>query len=119
MAELSILPGTLNVRAQKGKTWTVPFTIRDDTGALVNLTGYSIAWALSESFGAAALLSATTSDYLTLNGALGTGSLSIPPSITVGIAVGNYVHEFELTEPSGGKPPFITGLWTVTGEGVL
>lgn len=120
MANISIEPGTLNVTATKGTTWKITQTIRSlETGQLVNLTGYDCNWAMAETYGGTAIASAGTASGLVLGGTAGTITHVVSSTITAGMAIGQYVHQYELIEPDGEKPPHLIGTIKVTGEVVL
>ena len=120
MADLDMSPGTLNMTVTQGKTWTVTLTARDSAGSAVNLTGYDCAWAMSCDFDSSqAEITATvggTAGAITLGGTAGTIVLTVPSTVTAGAAVGRWLHEFEITEPGGTKPPFVAGVVTVKKE---
>lgn len=115
MARLDVSNGTLDVTSTQGKTWVVTFTLRDSAGALVNLNGYTAAWTMKDTYGGTTVASGTSSTYLTMGGAAGTIALSVPASVTAGIASGPYVHELEWTSGSGVKTG-ISGDWLVEPE---
>ena len=119
MANLSIEPGALDITAWKGTTWRIVQTVRDSTGTVVNLTGYDCAWAMADTYGGTAVLASTVGTGITLGGTAGTITHVVPATATAGVAVGSYVHQYELTEPGGGKPPYLAGIVTVTGEVVV
>lgn len=116
MANLSIEPGDLNVTAWRGTTWRITQTVRDSGGNLVNLTGYDCTWAMASQYGGSAVLTSTVGTGITLGGTAGTITHVVSATATAGVAIGEYVHQYELTEPSGGKPPFTAGVITVKGE---
>jgi hypothetical protein len=120
MATLDASPGRLDLTFTQGKTWDVTLTVRDSDGGLVDLSGYACTWALRTDYGAAtatvSAAAAGTAGATVMGGTAGTIALSVPPSVTAGVAVASYVHEFELTDGSGAKPPFVAGSVQVTAE---
>lgn len=115
MASLNIDAGALDVTAQRGQRWSLVLTVRDSNDALVNLTGYDCTWTLAAAYGDTPILSGTSSDYLTMGGALGTIALDVPSSVT-DVSPGTYLHGFELIIPGGERTAFLRGSWTVTGR---
>ncbi len=116
MATVSIEPGPLDITAWRGTTWRITQTVRDSGGALVNLTGYDCSWAMADTYGGTAVLSSGTATGITLGGTAGTITHIVAATATAGVAIGSYVHQYELTEPGGTKPPFTAGVITVKGE---
>ena len=114
MANLDLTGGTLNVTAAQGKTWA--FRLAFPAGT--NLTGYDCHWAMADTPGGTAILSAGTGTGITMGGTAGYIDFEIASTATAGAAVGSYIHEFELTEPGGDKPGFIRGTWNVVWEAV-
>jgi len=119
VANLDASLAPLHVTTVQGKTWDVLFTCRDDTGTLLNLTGYSAAWALAPYAGGSAVATAGTADHIAMGGTAGTIHLVYPGTATAAIPAGDYVWEVELTSSGGVKPPFVGGRWTVKPEVVL
>lgn len=116
MASISITPGTLDITAAQGKTWTIAITVRDANNALINFTGYSAAWQVRSSATATTpILSLANGSGITLN-ASGVITITATATQTAAIAASTYVHELELTDPSGNKPPFLAGILKVTAE---
>ena len=116
MSALELTPGSLHVTAEQGKTWDLTLTVTDESAVIVNLTGYDCTWAMAESFGGSPVVSAGTADYLTMGGTAGTIRLVVPASISGDVDARQYFHEFTLIEPGGTEPPFVQGVWNVTGE---
>lgn len=116
MTSLSIVPGTLDITAAQGKTWSISITVRDANNALINFTGYSATWQVrSNAASTAPILSLTVGSGITLN-SVGVITLTASAAQTAAIAASTYVHELELTDPSGNKPPFLAGLLQVISE---
>ena len=112
MASLDISNPQLDVEATQGKTWTLSFAYTDSAGSAVTLS--SASWALRESFGGTAVLSAGTANYITM-GTAGNFTLSLPDSVTATVPAGQYVHEAEWTT-SGGAIVGASGTWIVDPE---
>lgn len=119
MAALNIEPGTLDIQARQGKTWTIYLTVRDSTGALVNLNGYSARWQARDPRkpGKAVLdLGVGTGITITPGAVERQITIIVSATTTSSIPALSYRHEVELTEPGGAKPPFLSGILQVTGE---
>jgi len=117
MATLKLTSGQLNVTAEAGTTWRLALTCRDESGELLDLTGFACVWSLWRSKGAPPLLTATTEDHLTLMPGKVPAQIAlvIPASVSK-IPAQGYAHRFTLTEPSGATPPFIAGSWKVVSS---
>lgn len=115
MATLSITAGTLDINAQQGKTWRIVVTVRDAAGQLVNFTGYSARWQVRSIHSGDAVLDLSVGSGITLNSS-GVITLVASAAQTAAIVPSSYVHEIELTEPSGGVPPFLAGRLVVAAE---
>lgn len=118
MAHLSIEPGALDITARQGKDWVIKITVKDSDGTPLDLTGYSAAWQARAMNGAASTAAISKTSMLgggiTIAGSVIT--VTVPATDTAGVPTGAYAHELELTEPDGGKPPFLGGRLTVTAE---
>lgn len=121
-ATLKIEPATLDIIAQQGKDWVIKVTVKDSAGALTNLNGYSAAWQVRAAGGSAstATISKTSAQgggIVIASGAVADQiTITVPASQTKDVAAGSYAHEIELTEPGGGRPPFVMGRLAVTNE---
>lgn len=108
MANLNLTSGTLDVVAEQGKTWTV--ALRFPTGT--DLTGFDARWQMRTSAQASQVtLDATLGSGITIDSNVLT--LTVPSTVTALVEARRYVHGFELVEPSGTKPSFVDGSWTV------
>lgn len=122
MAQLSIEPGILDITARQGKDWIFKITVRDAAGDLVDLNGYQAAWQARGMSGAASTAAVTKTSAAGGGITIAAGAVAQQVTVTVlaaetkDIATGAYAHELELTEPDGGKPPFLAGRLTVTAE---
>lgn len=117
MTALNITPGTLDIKAAQGKTWTMVITVRDGLGNLKDLTGYAARWQVRATAGASKPVLSLSSEEagITLSSA-GLMTITATAAQTRTIPASNYVHEIELTEPGGAIPPFLAGKLTVTAE---
>lgn len=114
MANLALTPAKLDVVAERGKTWTVNLRLPEDT----DLSGFHVRWQMRTSLDAASptLDFSDTTQGITIADNIIT--LTVPATATALLSVGRYVHGFELIEPSGSKPPFISGNWSVESGAV-
>jgi len=109
---LDISNPQLDVQATQGKTWIIAFAYTDSAGSAVPLA--SASWALRESYGGTAVLTAGTATYVTM-GTAGDFTLSLPGSVTATVPAGQYVHEAEWTT-AGGAICGASGTWIVEPE---
>ncbi len=116
MANLSIVSGVLDIIASQGKTWTISITVRDAGNNLVNFTGYSARWDVRVNpYSVDTVLSLSNGSGITLT-ANGVITLTATAAQTADIPASSYVHEIELTDPTGAKPPFLAGNLKVVAE---
>lgn len=116
MARLNLEPARLDLTVTQGKTWAFVFTLNDPAGEPLDLDGYTATWAV-RAFATAAgdpIVAATVGDGVTIDG--NTITVAVPPEDTADVPQGRYVHEIELVEPSGHRPPFVGGRLTVFPE---
>jgi len=89
-------PANYTFRVRQGSTFSKQFTWSVNNAA-VNLTGYTARMqARSSVSSSTVVLSWTTSNYITLGGAAGTITFSVPASVTDDIPAGSYVYDLEL-----------------------
>lgn len=116
MANLSIVPGVLDITAAQGKSWTIVVTAKDSNGSLINFTGYSAKWQVrSNAYAPSTVLSLSNGSGIVL-GTNGVITITALAAQTAAIPASSYVHEIELTDPSGNKPPFLAGNLKVVAE---
>lgn len=115
MAELTIIPGTLDITASQGKTWTIAITVRDSAGTLINFTGYQAKWQIRAKPASNLILELTNGSGITLTSS-GVITITASAAQTAAIPASNYQHEIELTEPAGTIPPFLAGTLNVKAE---
>ena len=98
------LPGTYNIEARQGATWTRVFTWSVE-GTPVNLTGRTARMEVrTKPSATSVVLNATP--YITLGGSAGTVTISIPASILAAI------------EPRTGSKFYVYDLEIVSGQNV-
>ena len=113
MTTLTITNGTLDVKAQQGKTWRIHIALTDSSNAPITAT--DVKWqARSSSADATKVIDLTTSNGITIG--TGTIDLVVTSTVTAAISAGKYVHEIELHTSSTEVPPFLSGVLTVLPE---
>jgi hypothetical protein len=95
-----ISPGKYNITAYQGATYDLNLNWKIG-GTAVNLTGYTAAMQVRESYNSpTTILSLTSGSGITLGGTAGTIAIAVSAA-TMGSAIpGNYVYDLELTQAS-------------------
>lgn len=110
-------PGTLNLTLPQGATWDVSLTWNDSDGLPVNLSGYTAAMQVRESYtDAVTVVSLTAGSGITLGGTAGTIGITVGAATTAGVAAGNYVYDLELVSGGGVVTRLVQGSVVVTPE---
>lgn len=92
---------TTRFEMYSGDTRTLTVTVRDTSGAAVDLTGATARWALAKKVGQAALVSKSTGSGIELTDAAnGEFTVTLDPADTADL-VGDYWHEAEVTDSAG------------------
>lgn len=108
---------TLNLTFPQGATWSLALTWNDDGGDPINLTGYAARMQVRASYDAAATaLSLANGSGITLGGAAGAITLSVPASTTTTVNPGTYVYDLELQSSGGEVTRLVEGTLEVTPE---
>jgi hypothetical protein len=95
-----ISPGKYNITAYQGATYDLNLNWKIG-GTAVNLTGYTAAMQVRESYNApATILSLTNGSGITLGGTAGTIQIAVSASTMGSATPGNYVYDLELTQAS-------------------
>ena len=96
-----INPGTYNITCPQGATFDKTFTVLQG-GTAINLTGYSAAMQVRETYDSAtALVSLTNGSGITLGGTAGTILVTITNAQSAAISAGAYAYDLELTSGVG------------------
>ena len=91
-----------NIKIKKGSTYDHIFTYQDAAGVAINITGYTARMHIRATYDAATTLyEATSSGDLTIGGAAGTVTLSIPAATTAAWTFLTGVYDVELVSPAG------------------
>lgn len=111
------LAGTYNIIADQGATFGRTITWNDADGDPVNLSGYTARMQVRSivSSNTVALELTTENGRITLGGALGTITLTVPASAMDDIAGGNYAYDLELVNGSD-VTRLLMGSFTVRAE---
>lgn len=109
-----------NFEITAGDTVPVIITIADDSGAAVNLTGASARWAAAPGtprrFSPTPVIAKETGAGIEItNAALGELRIDLDPADTQDLA-GDFYHELQVTDSSGGVTTPLSGLMTITRQ---
>ena len=111
-----INPGTYNITCPQGATFDRTFTI-SVSGSPMNLTGYSAAMQVRETFDSSStVVSLTNGSGITLGGTAGTIAVVISSTASAAIADGYYSYDLEITSGGGVKDRILQGKFVVTPE---
>ena len=110
-----ISPVTYNITCPQGATYDTTFTVTQN-GSPLNLTGYTAALQVRDSYSAtAAEISLTNGAGITLGGTAGTINVVVASTVTAGVAANTYVYDLELY--SGATTTrLLQGFWKHTPE---
>lgn len=106
------LPSNYDLVLYRGDYFSTSVVIKDSTGSVINLTGYTAKCSIKSNFSSVSSFDAVCS-ITPLSGLV---EITFPSSVTGDIAAGNYVWDFEVTNPSGNVRTYIAGDVTVYGE---
>lgn len=110
-----IQPGVYDIVCPQGATFDQQWSVTVD-GSPMNLTGYTGALQVRETYDSSAVLfSLTSGSGITLGGTAGTIRADISAVSTAGVAAGFYAYDLELTAGSA-VTRLLQGKFTVTGE---
>lgn len=101
-----------NIVIDQGADFSTSILLRDDSGNLLELDGYTVAAQMRKTY--------TSSTAVTFTATLETATseviLSLTNSQTSALTPGRYVYDVELTTPSSTKTRLVQGIVTVTPE---
>ncbi len=90
-----------DITIEQGATFTMNLTWRDESNALVDLTGYTARMQVRKDIASSqTLLSLTSGSGITLGGAAGTISITASAATTAAIAATSGVYDLELVSGS-------------------
>ena len=92
-----------NFVIDQGANWFVTVVYKDSTGTAINLTGYTAALQIRDTYADSTTdLSLTSpSGGITITGATGTIAITATAAQTAAIAAGSYVYDLEITSSGG------------------
>ncbi len=106
-----------NFEMHQGDDVSVAFSVTDDAGAVVDLTGTTVVWRMAPSkYSASPSISKSTASGITVTDAVGGKfTVAIDAADTAGLG-GIYYHEAQVTDAGGKVTTVATGWLTVTRE---
>lgn len=111
-----ITPGRYDITCYQGATFNNRFTVEIDDVPL-NLTGYTAALQVRETYSAAtAVVSLTSASGITLGGTAGTIDVTIAASTTAALTAQNYVYDLEITSGANVTDRLLMGKFVVSAE---
>lgn len=106
------LPSNYDLVLYRGDYFNTSVVIKDSTGAVINLTGYTAKCSIKSSFSAVSSFDATCN----ITAVQGLVEIMFPSSVTEDITAGSYVWDFQVTNPSGNVRTYLAGDVTVYDE---
>lgn len=93
---------THNFVIDQGADWYITFIYKDANGTAINLTGYTAALQIRDTYADSTTdLSLTSSSGITITAATGTLDVHATAAQTGAITAGNYVYDLEITSSGG------------------
>jgi len=111
--------GTLNIKIEQGSTYNRTYTLTDDDGVAINMSGYRADMHIRSEQAATTtiLVASTTGDYLTIpTGTDGVISLSIDAAATSSLDFEIGVYDLETSDNSGAVVRLLEGTCTLSKE---
>ncbi|GAA4626653.1 hypothetical protein GCM10023196_035750 [Actinoallomurus vinaceus] len=106
-----------DITIEQGATWRTTLTVKDATGAAVDLTGYSARMQIRPSVeSTTVLLELATGSGITITGPAGQIALVITATATTGINWTGAVYDLELTAPGGDVTRLLQGRVALSPE---
>lgn len=101
---------------EQGASFRRKLTLKQDDGALIDLSGYSARMQVRASLeSATALIELTTANSrIEIQGPEGVVILKLSPSETAGLAAGTYVYDLELVSGTGDVQRLLEGRFVVS-----
>lgn len=109
---------TNNFVIDQGANWFLTVVYKDSTGTAINLTGYTAALQIRDTYADSTTdLSLTSpSGGITITAATGTISITATAAQTGAIAAGTYVYDLEITSASGIVTRLIQGRISISPQ---
>lgn len=99
------MPANYNMELWRGDYFPMTITLKNDNGTALNLTGYTAKASIRANFDDPVAYNFT----VTITAATGTISIVLPSSVSSTIPAGDYIWDFQVTEPSGNNRTYIAG----------
>ncbi len=96
-----------------GESQPFAFTITDEDGAAVNLTGAALCWSLAREEGGGPLFTKTEADMTIGGGGSNVITFTLTPSDTATLGGAHYRHELQIIDGSGDVHKPVWGLMTI------
>ena len=108
---------THNFVIDQGADWYATFVYKDSGGTAINLTGYTAALQIRDTYADSTTdLALTSSNGITITGATGTLAVHATAAQTTAIAAGNYVYDLEITSAGAIVTRLVQGKITVSPQ---
>lgn len=102
-----------NLVIDQGTTFNSIVTLTDQTGTVLNLTGYTVASQFRKSYQSSTAISFNASIY---DATAGKVQLQLTPAATIGVKAGRYLYDIELTSSTNERIRALEGLVILTPE---
>jgi len=109
---------TNNFIIDQGANWSVTFVYKNSAGTAINLTGYTAALQIRDTYADSTtdLSLSSPSNGITITGATGTIAVTATAAQTAAIAAGNYVYDLEITSGGGIVTRLVQGKVSVSPQ---
>ena len=108
---------TNNFVIDQGSDWYATFVYKDSGGTAINLTGYTAALQIRDTYADSTTdLSLTSTSGITITGATGTLAVRATAAQTAVIAAGQYVYDLEITSSGGIVTRLVQGKISVSPQ---
>ena len=109
----SAMPKSYDMEIYKGDYVEIYVTLKDSTGTVMNLTGYTATARIRENFSSTTYFDFTVT---IANPTSGIVKLYLPTSVSDTLTPGTYIWGFKVTNPSGDSRTYLAGDVTVYDE---
>ena len=112
------MASTYNILVDQGATYTLAVTYKDSSGTAINLTGYTAAMQLRDSYDSAtAVLSLSSpSSGIVITGASGLVTITMSATQTAALSADTFLYDLEITSTASVKTRLIQGVVVVSAE---
>lgn len=101
-----------NLIIDQGTDYSATFNVTDDDGDVIDLTGATATAQMRRHYSSVSYHAFTTS----INGSVGTVTISMNAATTNAISAGRYVYDCELQDTGGIRSRLVEGVVTVTPQ---